>query len=742
MRRPLPGTLLACASALVLSLDACAASAPPPARGVATATDAATLPPSSPPSPPATVTYPAAARGTTVDDFHGVKVADPYRWLEALDAPETRAWVAAENQLTDAYFAKTAGREALHARLEKLLGYEKVSLPYRRRGRFFWARNDGKQDQAVLYTAPSVDAAPTVLLDPNAISPDGSLAFSGLAASKDGARIAYGLSAGGGDWETFHLRDTATGKDLPEELPSIKYYRPSFTKDGKGLYYSRFPAPKPGNEILETDHDCKVYFHAVGTPVAKDVVVYERADHPTWQFDPAVTEDGRYLVITIGDGQVGDSGMEQIVYLDLATAHPKPVTLVDTFESEYVLAGSDGPVLYFKTTLEAPRKRIIGIDTRPQERTRARWKVIVPEGENAIEEASVVGRQLVVTVLKDAHSAVTTYDRTGKKLREVTLPGLGTVYGFAGAPEDRETFYAFRSFTTPGAIYRYDLGTGASTAWKTPTLAFDPAAFETTQHFYPAKDGTKVPMFVTAKKGLVLDGTNPTLLTAYGFGGVSMTPYFDASMIAWLERGGVLALANVRGGGEYGEAWHQAASRERTQVKYDDFIAGAEWLVASKHTSSAHLGIFGGSGGGMLVAVVTMQRPDLFAAVAPLAGVHDLLRFPLFGQGAGWEADMGSPSDPAQFRALYAQSPLHNVRAGVRYPAMYVVTADHDVRVAPLHSYKLAAALQSVQSAPAPILLRVETTSGHGGGTTVSRKVDQSAEFLSFFARELGMKTE
>jgi prolyl oligopeptidase len=732
MRRTLP-------CLVVLSLSSCAEPGRPSTPsdvGPSAAVAAAASP--APPRP--AFSYPPAPRGDVIDDFHGVKVADPYRWLEALDSTETRAWLAAENHVTDAYFAQIAGKSALSARLAELLGHEKFGVPRHHGGRYFWGHNDGKQDQIVIHTAPSLDAAPTVVLDPNAISPDGSLALVGLSTSSDGARLAYGLSIGGGDWQKWRVRETATARDLPDELAHIKYYQPAFARGGEGVYYSRFPAPRPGNELLETDHDCKVYFHAIGTDVAKDVVVYERPDHPTWQLEPSITRDGRYLVIVIGDGQIGDSGMEQIVYLDLTAPRAKPVALVDTYESEYVLLGNEGPVFYFKTTSGAPKKRIVAIDTRAP--ARSSWKEIVPEGANTIDDASLVGHQLLVTTLKDAHSAVTAYDLGGKKLRDVALPGLGTVYGFRGGPDDKETCYVFTSFTTPGSIYRYDLATGVSKVWKAPSVAFDASQLETKQVFYPSKDGTKIPMFVTAKRGLALDGNNPTLLTGYGGGGVSLTPEFDPTMIAWIERGGVFALANLRGGGEYGEAWHRVAMREHKQVVYDDFIAAAEWLIASKHTSAARLGIYGTSGGGMLVAAVTMQRPELFAAVVPIAGVHDMLRFPLFGQGAGWEADLGSPGNPSEFKALYAYSPLHNVRAGTRYPATLVITADHDVRVAPLHSYKLAAALQAAQAGAAPVLLRVETTSGHGGGTTVSRRIDQGAELLSFFARSLGMESK
>jgi prolyl oligopeptidase len=687
-------------------------------------------------TPPA-FAYPPARRGNVVETHHGVQVADPYRWLEDMDSSETRSWLTAENRQTDAYLAAIPGREALRARLAELFSNETFSLPTHRGGHYFWAHHDGKHNQPLIATAGSLDGAATTVLDPNLISSDGKLAFAGFAISKDGARFAYGLSIGGGDWHKWRVRDVASGSDRPDELEHIKYYAPVFTSDGKGLYYSRFPAPQPGKELTETDHDCKVYYHQLGTPVANDVVVYERPEHPTWQYDLALTRDGRYLVITIGDGEVGDRGQEQIAYLDLGKPHAKPTLLIDSYEAEYLFVGNDGPLFLFKTTAGAANKRIIGIDLRTP--ARDHWKTIVPEGPSAIEDAEMAGRQLFVMTMHDAHTAVTAYDLHGKKLRDVTLPGIGTAFGFHGELNDREAFYAFTSFTVPRAVYRYDLATGVSTPWRAPKVAFDAAAFETKQIFFPSKDGTRVPMFVTAKKGLALDGNNPTVITAYGFGGIPNLPFFDAGAIPWLEHGGVMALVNIRGGGEYGEAWHTAAMRTHRQVAFDDFIAAGEWLIANKYTSARHLGAIGTSGGGMLVGAVTMERPDLFGATVPIAGVLDLLRFQLFGQGAGWQGDMGSPDVPEEFAALYKISPLHNVHAGTHYPAMFIVTSDHDVRVAPLHSYKLCAALQAATGGPGRVLLRVQTESGHGGGSTMSQWIEQQTEILAFLARNLGL---
>lgn len=737
MRTLIAMLVVGCSAPATSSAPAVTPAPAPPEPQPATA---ATPQPPPPPPAHAGLPYPQARTGDLVEVHHGTKVADPYRWLEDMDSAEARAWVTQENALTDAYLAKLPGRDVLRKRITELVSYESFSTPFHRGAHYFWTHRDGHKNQAVVWTAAGLDAKASVLLDPNTISTDGSLAFAGLSVSQSGARVAYGLAIGGGDWHNWRVRDVATAKDLPDELSHIKYYRPAFTRDGTGIYYSRFPAPQPGKELVETDHDCKVYFHRVGTSAAKDTVVYERPDHPTWQFDVEVTDDGRYLVITTGDGQVGDRGQELVTYLDLQRPAGKPIPLIDSYDAEYVFLGNDGPTFYFRTTLDAPHKRIIAIDTRSP--ARGRWKQIVAEGPNAIQGTSLLGHQLFVTTLQDAHHAITAYDRNGKKLRDVALPGMGSAGGFGGGPDDKETFYQFSGFTAPGSVYRYNLATGASTLWKAPAVPFDASSFETRQVFFPSKDGTKVPMFITARKGLALDGTNPTIMTAYGFGGISSTPRFNASMIPWLEHGGVSVLVNIRGGGEYGEAWHTAAKRTHRQVAYDDFLAAGEWLVANKVTSPAHLGATGGSGGGMLVAGAMVQRPELFGVVVPLAGVHDLLRFQLFGQGAGWQGDLGSPDDPTEFAALLATSPLHNVRTGTHYPAMFIVTADHDVRVAPLHSYKLAAALQAAQASSSPILMRVETQSGHGGGTTRAQAIEQQTERLAFFAASLGLRLE
>jgi prolyl oligopeptidase len=737
MRDHASSAAMAC---LVGCLFGCPGPASSPAPAVPGATGAAGAPAveaAAPLAPAEASIYPPTPRGDVVDTLHGIEVADPYRGLEAMDAPATREWVAAQNAFADKQLGSLALRPVLSARIAELMAYAKTGIPQLRGNRYFWYFHDGKSAQPVVLSAASLDGATTTVVDANALSKDGSLAFAGFVAAEK-TYAAYGVAPGSGDWQTWRIRELATGRDLPEELPHIKYYNPVFTRDGTGIYYSRFPAPKPGTELVATDRDCKVYFHKIGTPVDRDVVVYERVGQPTEQFELAGTRDGRYLVISIGDGQVGDRGQEQIAYLDMTKRGATVKPLVDKYDAEYVFVGSDGPLLLFQTSLDAPKKRIIAIDVRAPDRSR--WKTIVPENDLVIEGAATVGKQLLVSRLRDAHTAITAYDLRGRKLRDVALPDIGTAYVASGKPGAKHAFYYFASPTTPGSIYRLDLATGKSTPWRRPKVAFDPSQFETQQFFYPSKDGTKIPMFVTAKKGLPKDGKRPTVITGYGWGGISLQPYFDGPGVAWLERGGVAVIANIRGGGEYGEAWHFAARRTKRQVQIDDFIAAGEYLIKEGYTSPAHLGIMGGSGGGTLVAITANQRPDLYGAVVPASGVHDLLRFQLFGQGAGWQGDMGSPDDPTEFAVLHKLSPLHNVHPGTRYPATLVVTADTDARVAPLHSYKYAAALQHAQAGPAPIILRVETKSGHSGGGTLAQKIGQRAETMAFLAHHLGME--
>jgi prolyl oligopeptidase len=686
--------------------------------------------------------YPPAPRGPVVDDYHGVRVADPYRWLEDLDSPQTRAWVEAEARLTDGYLASLPQRARLRTRIAALYDYERVGIPFRAGGRYFYTSNTGHEEQSVLYSMRALGERPAVALDPNTLAPAGIV--SAYVPSRDGRLLAYGVSVGGSDWTEWRIRDLATHADLPDVLRFTKYYPPAFTHDGRGVYYSAFPAPHAGAELSTPDLDDALWYHALGTPAAADRRVLYESAHRDWQYEPHVTPDGRWLVVTAGEGEVGDKGREDVYLVDLHAPAPGVVPVARGFEAAFDYVGADAGQVYFLTTLDAPNGRVIAVD--PQNPAREHWRSVIAEGEDAIDltgrSVTLVGHQLIVRSLHSAHTRVVTYDLDGRARREIELPGPGTAAGFDGEPDDRETFYSFTDLITPPAVYRYDLQTGRSTLWRAPWVAFRPADFEERQVFYPSKDGTRIPMLLAYRKGLKLDGNNPLLLYGYGGFGIPDLPTFNPARIAWLEMGGVFANANIRGGGEFGEAWHRQAIRTHKQVVFDDFIAAAEWLIAQHYTSSRKLAIYGRSNGGLLVGACLTQRPDLYGAAVPQVGVLDMLRFDKFGQGAGWEGDYGSPLDPADFKALYAYSPVHNVHAGTRYPATLVITGDHDTRVMPMHSFKFTAALQAAQAGPAPVLLEVERDSGHGGAETVTHAVALNTDIYSFLARNLNVKVE
>jgi prolyl oligopeptidase len=586
----------------------------------------------------------------------------------------------------------------------------------------------------------SLDAPASVALDPNTLSADGSRIVTGYVASRDGQLLAYGVSESGSDWADWHVRDLASGEDLPDVLRFTKYYPPEFSLDGKGLYYSAFPAPAAGQELATQDLDNGLYYHALGTPASADHKILQRSEFRDWQYLPQLTSDGRWLVVMAGQGEVGDRGRENVYLVDVAGGG-KVTALTEGFDAAYVYVGSDAGSIYFLTTLDAPNGRVIAVDpARPE---RSNWKSVIPADSDAIAitETSVtlVDHQLIVRRLHDAHTRVTSYGLDGSQRREITLPGLGTARGFEGRPELRETFYSFTDLITPPTIYRIDLESGASRVFRAPHVAFDSSAFEQRQVFYHGKDGTRIPMMLAYRKGLKLDGTNPVLLYGYGGFGIPLLPTFAAARIAWLEMGGVFAVANIRGGGEYGEAWHRQGTRAHKQVVFDDFIAAGEWLIAQHYTSSSKLVIQGGSNGGLLIGACVTQRPDLYGAAVAQVGVMDMLRFDRFGQGAGWAGDYGSPSDPEDFKALRGYSPVHNVRPGKHYPATLIVTGDHDTRVMPMHSFKFAAALQAAQAGPAPVLLYLESSSGHGGGATVRQAIEQNADIYAFLVKNLGM---
>jgi prolyl oligopeptidase len=685
--------------------------------------------------------YPPARRDAAVDDYNGVKVADPYRWMEQLDSPETRDWVRAEAQLTDSYLEKIPVRHALQQRLTALLNFEKFGIPFKEGDYYFYTHNSGLQQQSVLYTTDGLDGKPTVAFDPNALSTNGALAVVGYVASPDGGTLAYGVSQGGSDWTDWHFRQLSARKDLPDVVKWTKYYRPVFATNGKGLYYSAFPAPAHGEELRARDLGDAVYYHVLGTPQAADRKRFERPDHADWQFEPHLTRDGRWLVVRVGEGEVGDKGLENLYVIDLTKNDAVAAPIAEGFDADYIYAGADNGLLYFQTTLNAPRGRVIAID--PSLPGRDGWKEVIPQGADAMDVArgsvTLVDHQLIVRALHDAADRVTIYGLDGRPRREVALPGRGTAGGFVGEADDRETFYSFTDLVAPPTIFRLDVETGASTVYRAPKVAFDTSALETKQVFYTGKDGTRIPMSLVYKKGIKLDGTNPTLLYGYGGFGISVLPAFDVTRLVWLERGGIFAEANIRGGGEYGDEWHRQAIRAHKQIVFDDFISAAEWLISQGYTSTPKLAIEGASNGGLLVGACVTQRPDIFGAALAYVGVMDMLRFDQFGQGAGWVGDFGVPHDPEDFKSLRAYSPYHNVRPATRYPATLVITGDHDTRVMPAHSFKFAAALQYAQTGPAPVLLRVRLSTGHGAGPTTSQVVAEKADAYAFLMENLGM---
>jgi len=678
--------------------------------------------------------YPAAKKVEQVDDYHGTKVADPYRWLEDLDSAETKAWVEAQNKLTNAYLAEIPARKQIKERLTKLWNYERYGIPFREGNRYFYTRNDGLQNQSVLYTVADLSDEPRVLLDPNKLSADGTVALAGTAMSRDGKLMAYGLSASGSDWSEWRVRNVETGQDLPDTVKWVKFSGASWTPDGKGFFYSRYDEPKTGAQLASVNEYQKLYYHRLGTPQAEDALIYERRDQKDWGFSGNVTDDGRYLIIHVW---VGTDPKSRIYYKDLQAKDAPIVKLLDDFDAAYNFVNNDGPVFWFMTDKDAPRYKIIAVDTRQPERRN--WKTIIPETAETIDGVNVVNNMFVLSYLKDARAQVKVHQADGKFVREVALPGIGSVAGFNGKRTDKETFYAYSGFTTPTTIYRYDVTTGRSSIFRQPKVDFNPNDYETKQIFYTSKDGTRVPMFITHKKNVKLDGTNPTLLYGYGGFNSSTTPGFSVGRLVWMEMGGVYAVANLRGGGEYGKEWHEAGMKLKKQNVFDDFIAAAEWLIANKYTSSPKLAIHGGSNGGLLVGAAITQRPDLFGAAIPAVGVMDMLRFTKFTIGAAWTSDYGSPDNPEEFKALYAYSPLHNLKPGANYPPTLVTTADHDDRVWPGHSFKFAAAMQAAQGSPAPVLIRIETKAGHGAGKPTSKSIEEIADMWGFLVRTLNM---
>jgi prolyl oligopeptidase len=681
------------------------------------------------------LTYPASRKMDHVDDYHGTKVADPYRWLEDLDSKETRAWIEAQNKVTFGWLAQVPVRDKIRRRLTELWNYERYGLPHKKGGRYFYTRNDGLQNQNAVYVVDRLDGQPRLLLDPNTLSADGTIALTNWVASEDGKLLAYGLAGAGSDWQEWRVLEVDSGQKRTDHLKWIKFSRVSWTPDGKGFFYSRYDEPPPGEQYTKANYYQKLFYHRLGEPQEKDTLIYKRDDEKEWGFNGDVTDDGRYLVISIWRST---EQKNQVFYKDLKAPEAPVVELLAGFDAEYEFIDNDGPLFWFVTDLDAPLRRVVQIDVRKP--ARGEWKEVIAESKDTIEAATAIGDRFVVTYLHDATSAVRVFDLTGKPVRNVALPDLGSVGGFAGRRDDSETFYSFTSYTTPGSIYRYDVKTGPSTLFREPKVAFDSKQFESRQDFYTSKGGTRVPIMVVAKKGTKLDGNNPTILYGYGGFNISQTPSFNVSTIAWLEMGGVYAVANLRGGGEYGRDWHESGMLDKKQNVFDDFIAAAEWLIASKYTSSDKLAIRGGSNGGLLVGAAMTQRPELFAAAVPAVGVMDMLRYHQFTIGWAWVSEYGSSDDAQQFPTLLKYSPLHNLKRGTKYPATLVTTGDHDDRVIPAHSFKFAAALQAAQAAEMPVLIRIETRAGHGAGTPTTKLIDAATDVLTFLAATLRMK--
>ncbi len=678
--------------------------------------------------------YPETRVVDQVDTFHGIEVKDPYRWLEAdiRESAEVKEWTKEQNKLTNSILDTLPMRESFKQRLTEMYNYERYSTPVKKGGKYFYRHNSGLQNQSVLYVLDSLEGEPRVLLDPNTLSEDGTTALGSAAISNDAKYVAYSLAESGSDWNTWYVKDIESGKTLDDKIEFTKFTQAVWTKDNLGFFYARFP--KPDEDFQDTNLNQKIYYHRVGTSQSDDTLVYERLDHPEWGFSNAISEDGRYLIITIW---VGTAHRYRVYYKDLSKPNSQPKPLIDEFENDYSFIGSNKSLLYFITDKDAPLRRVIAIDiNQPQP---ANWQEIIPEGASKLEGVSFIGGKFVASYLQDVKSVVKVYKADGSYIRDIPLPGIGRARGFTGKQTDSETFYAFESFNVPTSIYRYNLNTNVQTQYKSPEVPFSPDAFEVKQVFYNSKDSTRVPMFIISKKGVELDGDNALVLYGYGGFNISIAPRFSPSSLSWVDKGGVLAIANIRGGGEYGEQWHEAGTKLKKQNVFDDFIYAAKWLVANKYTKPTKLGINGGSNGGLLVGAVLNQAPELFGAAVPEVGVMDMLRFNKFTAGRYWVDDYGSPEVEQEFKALRAYSPYHNIEERA-YPPTMVKTADTDDRVVPGHSFKYIAQLQAKQQGNNPVVIRIESSAGHGAGTPTSKRIQSSADTYAFFAKYLGLK--
>jgi len=679
--------------------------------------------------------YPTTERQSFSEELHGQLIADPYRWLEEINSEETQRWIAAQNQVTTTYLESLPYREQIRQRLTELWNYERYGIPFKRGERYFFTRNDGLQNQATLYWLETLDGEPQLLLDPNRLSDDGTVALNGHAISQDGTLLAYALSSSGSDWMEWRVREIGTGRDREDLVQWAKFSGVSWRHDNAGFFYSRYDAPEADNALKGSNYFHKLYYHQLGTAQSEDQLIYERPDQKEWNFGGEVTADGRYLIIFVSHGTFRRNG---IFYQDLEEPNSPVVELLNGFDAAYHFVGNNGPHFFFRTDRNAPLGRLIAIDIRKP--MVEQWQELIGESNDTLRSVQLVNRQFVATYLHDAHSQIQILDQEGAPIRSVELPGIGTVNGFSGDQNESETFYSFTSFTTPGEIYHYEMETGESTIFRRPTLHFDPERYETTQLFYPSKDGTEIPMFLCHKKGLEINAETPTYLYGYGGFDIPLTPNFAVNILTWMEMGGLFVQPNLRGGGEYGREWYQAGTLERKQNVFDDFICAAEWLIANGYTSTRKLAIAGGSNGGLLIGACMTQRPDLYGACLPAVGVLDMLRFHKFTIGWAWVSDYGSPDHPEQFQTLLRYSPYHNLKTGTQYPPTLITTGDHDDRVFPAHSFKFAAALQHAQAGAAPTLIRVETKAGHGAGKPTSKLIEEAADKWAFVVDALGLE--
>jgi prolyl oligopeptidase len=664
--------------------------------------------------------------------------------MESIESPEIAEWVKAQNAITLPYLTALPGRNALHTRITSLYNYARSGLPWFEGGRWFYSKNTGLQRQNVWYSRMRLDGPERLVLDPNELSPDGSVALSGFSPSPSGPWLLYGQSEGGSDWVTYYVRNLATGKNTSDTIRFVKFGGASWTMDGRGFYYSRYPEPPPGEQIKVKLENQSIYYHKLGTKQSQDIKIYARPDHPTWYLYANVDEAGRYLFVYTSAG----TDKNELYIADLGDPMKPNVTapirpIVTGHDANYGALGVANGKIYLQIDKDTPNRKIVATPTDAPDASS--WTTVIAEGEMPIEGSSLIAGRIGVLTLQDVASVVRLYSLDGTLEREVQMPGLGSASGLIGRFDRPELFYAFSSPTTPNTVYLYDAAANTSTPFNAPKLTFDPSQFVTERVFYNSKDGTRVPMFITHRKNLKKDGNNPTMLYAYGGFSISTRPSFSPSVIAWLEQGGVYAMANLRGGGEYGEKWHKAGMLDKKQNVFDDFIAAAEYLISEKYTSSSRLAIQGGSNGGLLVGAVMTQRPELYAATIPRVGVMDMLRYDEFSAGHGWAVEYGSAKDSVAFQYLRAYSPLHNIKSGVCYPATLVTTADYDDRVVPSHSYKFTATLQPAQAAAPgcdrPVLIRVELQGSHGY-RPLDRSIAEQADIWAFAAHHTGMQVK